>query len=48
MPVYIKTVLGNTTLVISNDEIEDIVKIIKYLEDFAFLLEGLLKQFKMK
>ena len=40
--------LGNTTLVISNDEIEDIIKIIEYLEDSGLLSVGLLKQFKMK
>ena len=31
---------GNTTLIISNDEIDDIDKIIKYLEVFGLLLEG--------
>ena len=31
---------GNTTLIISNDEIEDIVKIVKSLEDSGLLLEG--------
>ena len=30
----------NTTLIISNDEIEDIIKIIKSLEDSGFLLKG--------
>ena len=36
-----KKILGseNTTLIIQNDEIEDI-KIIKYLEDCGLLLEG--------
>ena len=29
-----------TTLIISNDEIEDIIKIVKYLEDSGLLLEG--------
>ena len=31
---------GNTTLIISNDEIEDIIKIVKSLEDSALLLKG--------
>ena len=30
----------NTTLIISNDEIEDIIKIIKSLEDSGLLLKG--------
>ena len=29
-----------TTLIISNDEIGDIIKIVKYLEDFGLLLKG--------
>ena len=32
---------GNKTLIISNDEIEDIVKIVKSLEDSGLLLKGL-------
>ena len=31
---------GNKTLIISNDEIEDIIKIGKSLEDFGLLLKG--------
>ena len=31
---------GNTTLIISNDEIEDIIKIIKSLEGSGLLLKG--------
>ena len=31
---------GNTTLIISNDEIHDIIKIIKSLEDSGLLLKG--------
>ena len=31
---------GNTTLVISNNEIEDIIKIVKSLEDSGLVLEG--------
>ena len=30
-----------TTLIISNDEIEDIIKIVKSLEDFGLLLKGI-------
>ena len=39
-----KKILGsghnNTTLIISNDEIEDIIKIVKSLEDSGLLLKG--------
>ena len=39
-----KKILGsghnNTTLIISNDEIHDIIKIIKSLEDSGVLLKG--------
>ena len=43
-----KKVLGsghnnNTTLVISNNDLEDIIKIVKSLEDSGFLLEGVTK-----
>ena len=31
---------GNTTLIISNDEINDIIRIIKSLEDSGLLLKG--------
>ena len=45
MQEYIKKVLGsghnNTTiLIISNDEIEDIIRIVKSLEDSGLLLKG--------
>ena len=45
MQEYIKKILGSghnstTTLIISNDEIEDITKIVKSLEDSGLLLEG--------
>ena len=51
MQEYIKKILGsyhnhpslNTTLIISNDEIEDIIKIIKSLEDSGLLLKGVTK-----
>ena len=58
MQEYIKNILesGNrhsssashTTLITSNNEMEDIIKIVKSLEDPGLLLDGLLKQFKMK
>ena len=38
-----KKLLGssnNTALIISNDEMEDIIKIVKSLEDFGLLLKG--------
>ena len=31
---------GTTTLIISNDEMEDIIKIVKSLEDSGLLLKG--------
>ena len=31
---------GNTTLIVSNDEIEDIIIIVKSLEDSGLFLEG--------
>ena len=39
---YIKKILssGTTTLITSNDEIEDIMKIVKSLEDSNLLLKG--------
>ena len=43
MQKYIKKILGTgsvTTLIISNDEIEDIIKTVKSLEDSGLLLEG--------
>ena len=38
---YRKKILGsgNTTLIISNDEMEDIIKIVKSLKDSSFLKE---------
>ena len=39
---------NNTTLLISNDEMEDIIKIVKSLEDSGLLLKGVSKQFRMK
>ena len=43
MQEYIKKILGsgnNTTLIISNDETEDIIKKVKSLEDSGLLLTG--------
>ena len=42
MEEYIKKILGsgNTRLIISNDEINDIIKIVKSLEDSGLLLKG--------
>ena len=41
---YIKKLLGsghnNTTLIISNDEMDDVLKIVKSLEDSGVLLKG--------
>ena len=39
---------NNTILKISNDEMEDIIRIVKSLEDSGLLLKGVSKQFKMK
>ena len=43
MREYIKKILGsgnNTTPIISNNEMEDIIKIVKSLEDSRLLLKG--------
>ena len=43
MREYIKKILGSgrsTALITSNNEIEDIITIVKSLEDFSFLLKG--------
>ena len=43
MRAYIKKILGsgnNTTLIISKDEIDDLIKIIKSLEHSGLLLKG--------
>ena len=41
MQKYIKKILGSetTALIISNDEMEDIIKIVKSLEDSSLLLK---------
>ena len=45
MQEYIKKILGsgNTTLIISNNEMKDIIKIVKSLEDSGLLLKGVIK-----
>ena len=39
---------NTTTLIISNNEIEGSIKIVKSLEDSGVLLEGVTENFKMK
>ena len=39
---------GTTTLVISNEEINDIIKIVQALEDSTILLKGVTKTIKNK
>ena len=34
---------GNTTLIISNNEMEDLIKIVKSLEDSGLLLKGVIE-----
>ena len=49
MQEYIKKLLGsghNTTLIISDDEMKDILKIVKFLEDSGLLLEGVSETIK--
>ena len=49
MQEYRKKILGsghNTTLIISNDEMKDILKIVKSVEDSGFLLEGVSETIK--
>ena len=49
MQEYVKKILGsghNKSLIISNDEIEDILKIVKSLEDSGILLEGVSERIK--
>ena len=42
MQAYIKNISGSgtTTLIISNDEIDNLIKIVKSLEDSSLLLKG--------
>ena len=48
MQEYIKKILGsgNTTLIISNDEMKGIIKIVKSLEDSGLLFKGLSETIK--
>ena len=49
MQAYIKKILGSghkTTLIISNDEMKDILKIVKSLEHSVLLLEGVSETIK--
>ena len=39
---------GTTTLITSNEEMNDIMKIVKALEDSNILLKGVIKTIKMK
>ena len=39
---------GTTTLIISNEEMNDIMKIVQGLEDSIVLLKGITKTIKMK
>ena len=40
--------LGATTLIISNEEINDLIKIVQALEDSNILLKGVTKRMKNK
>ena len=49
MQEYIKKIIGsghNTTLIVSNDEINEIIKIVKSLEDSGLLLKGVAETVK--
>ena len=49
MQEYMKKILGsghNATFIISTDEMEDILKIVKSLEDSGLLLEGVSETIK--
>ena len=39
---------GNTTLIISNDDMKDLIKIVTALEDHDILLKGISKKLKMR
>ena len=49
-PGYIRKILGSrfTTLIISNEEMEDIIKIIKSFEDSGLLLKEVRETIKSK
>ena len=46
MQEYIKKILGNTTLIISHKEINDVTKIVQALEDSNILLKGVTETVK--
>ena len=48
MQEYIKKILGsgNTTLIISNEEMNDVIKIVQALEDSHILLKGVTETVK--
>ena len=48
MQEYIKKILrsGNTTLIISNNEMENLIKIVKSLEDSGLLLKEITETVK--
>ena len=48
--IYIKKILGSgkATLIISNGEMEDFIKIVKSLETLLYYQKEFLKQLKMK
>ena len=50
MQEYIKKILGsgNTTLITSNEEMNDIIKIVQALEDSNVLLKGVTETVKNK
>ena len=50
MQGYTKKILGsgNTSLIISNEEMNDIIKIAQALEDSNILLKGVTKPIEMK
>ena len=50
MQEYIKKILasGNTTLIISNKDMEDLIKIVKSLEDSGLLLKGVTESVQNK
>ena len=39
---------GTATLIISNEEINDIIKIVKSLEESGLSIKGVIKELKMK
>ena len=50
MQGYIKKILGlgNTTLIISNKDMDDLIRIVKSLEDLGLLLKGVTQSLQNK